>query len=213
MFPLSPREIDFIKTYGAPLVKTWGYWQGRVEEDGEVYIEHIDFEERTKDSFLLPLQSYSDVVFRNIWNVCFERFTSLVGSDTRDKFDLIDVIEGPNTQKACQELLKEFLSIDHISKNVKIFLDDYEAQSSPSTAYGYIITALKALIQISEGNFTTANDVVKTFHRGLSELESDDDFILKTKSKRLKTSYLPLRELEERLDYIESYLYQLKLGN
>lgn len=134
----SPRLRDAAKL----LAKRWGY---RANNDGG-FLRHSDFELRTHEVGLFPLQAYTDLVFRNAWNI--GELDALFGSDIYPKVrtiygnvgfsgpGIISVMDEATRSRWC-DLLEEFFKpgseVDVLATR---FAAELEAEISMATSDG-----------------------------------------------------------------------------
>ena len=161
---LSSSELTFLRRIGPVIYKTWGYRT----------TASPNFEDQTHNhSYGISLQHYSDVVFRNLYNVCSERWNTLFRSDTVSFLNRVHNLRTyyrePDTPAKITAIVARYLRSSTECEEAFKELVRYE-EIGASLAMLFIVRAAKALCFIASGEYTDAYD---TFVQLRNHLHSD----------------------------------------
>ena len=153
--PLHPKELVFLREVGPVIFKTWGYRWNTTP----------NFEDRTHNSSRgSSLQHYSDIVFRNLYNICQERWNTVYRSDTVAYLlriqDLSTYYTPPDSPDPARAILVSFLNQKPECKDAFKRLVRYDEEGA-SMAMLFIVRAAKALCLIASGKYNVAYKTLK----------------------------------------------------
>jgi hypothetical protein len=178
---LVPIEVEKIKQLSF-LYKTWGY---RAGEDQD----HILFEDKShRSSALLGLQDYTDIIFRNIQQVCVLGGVYLHETDTTDKLDrAMNFVVHFEFQQEVRSFLVAYFKNKRNLKGV-LHLASIRPDSRRSKGFLCMIVAARAILCLYRGDFKKAHEHVKT-----------NEFIVKDEEEEIKRDDVDYDKIFRRL--------------
>lgn len=197
-FELTEREFTIVKEYGKKLLDTWGYW-GLIEENGEKV--HVNFERETHDNGdATPLQSQTDILFRNLWYVLKEEKTQrkMFRRDVYGKISYsrnwaeckLDPSMITASQNLLQDYLKKVVYAKHIGFSLPIsihlsdFISNLDKFWDPTPGLLVLLRAAQSLQKFGQKKYDDAYNILQHLAMEL-ELNEKKDISITLSVKRV----------------------------
>lgn len=175
---LLATEITFLRDVGPSIYKTWGY--------RSITDPNPNFEDITHDSSVgHMLQSYSDILFRNLEQICgSEQLTFIPKSDSYNKLltmrNLVEYEENHKAQKIVARYLQLFKDKNSAFKRLVTFNTDH-----CSKGMLYLVFAGRALCYIGDGEYKNAFDLMISLRQDQESNRDSRISELKRKAREL----------------------------